>query len=116
MYSGILYYRLRMVDMDGKFSYSPIKWVSFRDDNNQQIQISPNPVTNMAVIRFGAIAEGAYEVSVYNAEGRRLLIRKIDVTRNSSFYFPRESNMTPGVYIYNISGVHQIKTFTILYQ
>ena len=116
MYSGILYYRLRMVDADGKFSYSPVRWLSFRDDNNQQIQISPNPVTNMAVIRFGAVAEGPYEVSVYNPEGRQLLVRKIDVTPNSSFYFPRESNMTPGIYIFNISGGHLLKAFTILYQ
>jgi hypothetical protein len=104
-----------MVDRDGKFSFSPVKYISFTGNNNPFVQVSPNPVTTMTIVRFGAVAAGPYQVSIDNEEGRRLMTRNLDVTPNSSFNFPRPSTMPAGTYIINITGANLKQAFTILY-
>jgi hypothetical protein len=115
-HSEIVYYRLRMVDRDGKFGYSPVRYISFADDQNKLVQVSPNPVTNMAIIRFGPVTEGSYEVTIFNAEGKRMMLRHIDVTKNSIFYFPRSADMSGGIYFIKVAGGNLRQTFSILYQ
>jgi hypothetical protein len=114
MNAGLIYYRLRMVDRDGKFSFSPVKYISFTG-NNPSVQVSPNPVTTMVVVRFGAVVAGPYQVSFYNTEGRRLMKRNIDVSQNSSFNFPRSSTMPPGTYVIVVSGGNIKQAFTVIY-
>ena len=115
LHAGLIYYRLRMVDGDGKFSFSPVKYISFTG-NNPLVQVSPNPVTTVVVVRFGAVTEGIYQVSIYNTEGRRLMNRNIDVSQNSSFNFPRSPTMPPGTYIIVVSGGNLKQAFTIIYR
>lgn len=47
-----VYYRLKMVDNDGTFAYSPIRNVAFDDDNT--LRIFPNPASDVLHIAFGA--------------------------------------------------------------
>jgi hypothetical protein len=48
--SDILYYRLKMIDLDGKFSYSKIVAVSLEKENS--INISPNPTNGKALLNL----------------------------------------------------------------
>jgi hypothetical protein len=114
--SGIIYYRLRMVDQDGKFSFSPVKYISFTDDQTELLSLFPNPVTNMLVIRFGSIIEGNYQVMVYSESGSELQRRQIYVTKNSSFSFRRLSGMMAGTYIVSVTGLQFNKAFTVIYR
>ena len=41
--SNNTFYRLKMIDRDGKFSYSPIQNIKWQDLQNTKIAISPNP-------------------------------------------------------------------------
>lgn len=44
---GVLYYRLKMVDMDGQFDYSMVRLVKLGDANGKlELQAFPNPVVN----------------------------------------------------------------------
>ncbi len=112
--SGTFYYRLRMVDKDSRFSYSPVKFISFSDNN--PIRVFPNPVTNLAVVRFGNQPAGSYDMSIFNAEGRQIETHHMIVTPNSTFYFPRAANMPAGAYIISITGSHTKQAFTLIYQ
>ena len=46
--AGVIYYRLRSVDMDGTFEYSPIRIITISGQNKQtlSVQTYPNPVSN----------------------------------------------------------------------
>ena len=112
--ANTIYYRLRMADIDGKFSYSPVRYISLSGYNNELIQVFPNPATALAIIRFGAVTEGAYQLSVFNAEGKEILVQKIEVTPNSTFYFQR-NNMAAGTYFFKITGKNIKEAFTILF-
>ncbi|MDH7462512.1 T9SS type A sorting domain-containing protein [Chitinophagaceae bacterium 26-R-25] len=48
--NGTNYYRLKMVDIDGRFTYSPLKTVSF-DANALSLQITPNPAQSICYVK-----------------------------------------------------------------
>ncbi len=64
------FYRLRMIDMDGSYSYSAIKAVN----HGAAISIScyPNPVINLVNIRIDDPNFSSYRYSVITADGRTL--------------------------------------------
>lgn len=69
--SGISYYRLKQVDYDGHFSYSPIKHVSKK---SLQPLIYPNPVGNMLTIGFNKFKEGENHMLILkNMQGQLIL-------------------------------------------
>jgi hypothetical protein len=64
---GIVYYRLRMVDADGKFSYSSI--VRVRIDGRSSVTIGPNPTGGLATMVLPASWTGRYECRILSASG-----------------------------------------------
>ncbi len=65
---GINYYRLRMVDKDGKFKYSTTEKVNF--DGILQVRIFPNPAENFINLQN---VSGYKSVTISNMSGRVLL-------------------------------------------
>ncbi len=49
--SGKVYYRLKMVDSDGRFTYSNI--IVLSNQNNTTVTVYPNPVTDKATLQVG---------------------------------------------------------------
>ena len=72
--SGLVYYRLKMVDIDGKFTYSPVRIIRLGDDNNSlTLTAYPNPVTNELRITLPTAWQGKQvNISLYNTTGQRV--------------------------------------------
>jgi hypothetical protein len=66
--SGVRYYRLKMIDMDGSFSYSAIRPVVF--SNDIKWQVNPNPSAGLFNLLVQATADEAVTVKVYDVTGR----------------------------------------------
>jgi hypothetical protein len=64
------FYRLRMIDMDGSYSYSAIKEVSHAAAIS--ITCYPNPVINLVNIRIDDPNISSYRYSVITVDGRTL--------------------------------------------
>ncbi len=63
------YYRLKMMDMDGKFTYSNVIWINFTETTN--ISFYPNPVTQTATLNIGNNANLIRtQAKLTNANGR----------------------------------------------
>jgi hypothetical protein len=79
------YYRLRMVDLDGEFDYSPVRSVSFRSDEDISIRYYPNPAVDFINIDIKAGAavplDAPVSLQVFDATGR-LVVRKHDLFVN----------------------------------
>jgi hypothetical protein len=65
--SGILHYRLRQVDADGKFGFS--QTVRIRMDGRSAVNIGPNPTGGQATLRLPSGWTGLYECRIINASG-----------------------------------------------
>lgn len=93
------YYRLRMVDLDGSYNYSPIRSVS---DPSASFVIFPNPVSDIAQIK-GVDHSTIIKYQVTSLNGKMITesdynpINGIDVT-----------NITPGVYVLTLIDLNGI--------
>ncbi|HMH24424.1 MAG TPA: T9SS type A sorting domain-containing protein [Puia sp.] len=73
---GINYYRIRQSDLDGKFTYSAVVTVLYRNGLTQTI-VAPNPATDQVTLLFARSSEPS-SLNVYNAAGRMVLSGKIE--------------------------------------
>lgn len=64
---GINFYRLKQTDYSGEFAYSDVLSVSFRSTNNQEMVVSPNPISsNLLSVRFSSTREKHYRIINYS--------------------------------------------------
>ena len=91
-------YRLKMVDLDGTFEYSPIRLVRFGSD--QTMRIVPNPATDVLYLQYGAeMAEGDLLVELYDWTGRIVLQKNMVVVPGSSgVLYLNDYRLPAGVY------------------
>ncbi|HYE54339.1 MAG TPA: T9SS type A sorting domain-containing protein [Chitinophagaceae bacterium] len=93
--NGTVYYRIRQVDADGKFSYSKIVWLLFRDGIRQPV-LFPNPATSVVHVYMpqGTTADVA---EVYDAGGR--FIKRISPVTGSSTVSVPVTDLPSGRYV-----------------
>ena len=103
-FNGINYYRLKMVDIDGKYSYSAIASVVFNHGN--QPYIWPNPANTY----FNVIAgdEPLKEISLFDVSGKKIA-EMTNIIGASSVMLPI-GTLSAGIYIV------EIKTNKMVYQ
>ena len=95
--SGFVYYRLQMVDLDGKFAYSKIE--SVRLDGSAVSGIYPNPVTGSSFYLPDGLQSSATLVKLFSALGVEVL--KSKVGSSGKVLLPA---LAPGLYIAEITG------------
>ena len=68
-------YRLRMVDKDGRFDYSPAVTINVQETGNWQL--SPNPATGKVTLSLnGTVEPPLVRFEVYNNQGRQVLVHE----------------------------------------
>jgi hypothetical protein len=94
-----VYYRLRIVDIDGKFEYSNMIRIS-GDANSNNVTVGPNPFKNTVSINNISIND---KVEVVDINGR--IVASTQITQKDGTTRVSLSNSTPsGVYFLKISG------------
>ncbi|MES1224581.1 MAG: T9SS type A sorting domain-containing protein, partial [Bacteroidota bacterium] len=93
----LVYYRLRSVDNDGRFTYSPI--IKLSAQPTTRLTVFPNPVKTMVTIS-GLKQKGA--IRLINAAGQLMLQQKIN-TQSTTLDMSR---LTSGMYllVYEVDG------------
>lgn len=87
-------YRLRQVDTDGTFSYSPIRVVGF-DPDRYSATVYPNPSSGELYFSFDAVQTSGLEL--YDGGGRIILRQPLNpAVPDQRFVFP--ANLTAGTY------------------
>ena len=92
-----VYYRLRQVDLDASFSYSPVRTVAV--SRQPQLALFPNPTPRAATLMG---AEPGAVVTVFDAVGRTVLTATIDGTGTAALALPAGS--TTGVYVVRVGS------------
>jgi hypothetical protein len=96
--TGIHYYRIKIVSMDGKANYSSVVKVS-NESKAAAITVYPNPITgNVIHLQLHNQATGKYQIKLYNAGGQVLLSKGIQHAEGSSSENIKCDNLPKGVY------------------
>jgi len=109
---GVTYYRLKQVDYDGTFEYSPEVEVTIAAPlafNLEQNYPNPfNPSTNIA---YSIPENGNVRLSVYNVVGEEVavLVNETKAAGNYTVEF-NASNLPSGVYLYKLQAANSVQT------
>jgi len=97
------YYRLKMVDDDGSFAYSPIRSVQF--DSGGSVRIFPNPVADVLHIAFGAaMRTDDLLVELLDGSGRVYLRRQMEILPGGAErLMVGEYHLPAGLYLFRAS-------------
>lgn len=106
--AGTNYYRLKQVDFDGAFEYSPVEAVNFGGERTGRAAISayPNPGVNYVMIRqSGGKLEKPWNVEVFDIQGRLIesFIMRDDTYRLDTSEWPT------GVYHIRLNNEERIE-------
>jgi len=71
-FATTLFYRLRQVDTDGTFEYSPVVEVQVKPSAVALLPVAPNPVVGVANLRYELPEATAVRLQVFDLLGRRV--------------------------------------------
>lgn len=92
---GLSYYRLKSVDNDGSFEYSPA--VAVRLDGESTVVIAPNPVQAGGNIRVLSSSTQPLQLTLFNGVGQRVRVVTVSGSANIDL-----TGLAAGVYQYTI--------------
>ncbi len=96
-----IYYKLKQVDIDGKFTYSNVIRLS-TGDNNESFRIYPNPVVNNFTASFNAHQTAQATMLIRNMNGQTLYRKTIDVISGNNAVSVNVPQLITGMYFVSI--------------
>ncbi|MBE2279335.1 MAG: T9SS type A sorting domain-containing protein [Ignavibacteriaceae bacterium] len=106
-FTGAVEYRLKQIDFDGTFEYSPVVSVEvdFRPTEYALYQNYPNPFNPSTVIKYALPFESKVKLTVYNITGEviKVLVDEVQAVGFQSVDF-QANQLSSGLYIYVIEA------------
>jgi len=99
-YMGVSYYRLKMIDRDGSFSYSNIVAIAIKLDDS--IAVFPVPAQESLSIVYDSSNTGTVTINVVDAIGQMLVSRREGVTQGFNNFQLDISQLPVGSYFVNV--------------
>jgi len=101
---GITYYRLKMIDADGKISYSNV--VAIINDKAGLLitSLAPNPVQSQATLSITNAATGPVQFAIYDLRGRVVQQWQANTGEGSTTFILQLGGLRAGVYHLLASG------------
>ncbi|HEY8898189.1 MAG TPA: T9SS type A sorting domain-containing protein [Niastella sp.] len=102
--SGLVYYRLKTVDLDGKYTQSVVRIIRLGNENTaRSITVYPNPVvSDLRITLTSSWQDKAVNIQVINANGQSVL--QVTGARSGQTESVNVSSLTPGMYIVKVTN------------
>ena len=113
----LIYYRLRIVDINGNTTFSKIVAVSANLSNSPTFAVAPNPVKDQAQLVFTSNADANLDIRIYSASGRLVHSVSSSIFKGSSLVTIPEAQTWPrGIYVVraNIGGEMLTQKMTLV--
>jgi hypothetical protein len=108
------YYRLKVVNSDGKFSYSNV--VTLKNEAAEwKVIVSPNPATNIFNLTISSPSQENATIIITDINGRQMMKKKISIAAGkNSFPFNESANFGEATYFISIFSSHGIETIKVV--
>lgn len=100
------YFRLKIVDIDGKYEYSRVLLIKPSAQNNIALKAMPNPFAQQLYLQYHSTAAGRVNVRVMDAGGMLVYQRQLAVITGENVLAIKEANTWPSGY-YFVQVVHE---------
>lgn len=99
----VVYYRLKQIGLDGKFTYSVLKMVRLSETSKAFVQVYPNPYMEKLNVNFVSNESGKAEVRMINTKGQVVLNNQSEITNGiNNIQLSDLSSQVPGLYIIDV--------------
>jgi len=111
----VIFYRLKQVDMDGKFSYSNIVKVEFNSKDERVVAAIPNPFTDKLSVSFNTAEVEPVTIKIINMNGQVVFERLINTAIGvNSISLDEAADLSEGVYFVNLIFRNEVSTTKVL--
>ena len=104
--TGTVFYRLKMVDKDGLFTYSNVKSIKFSELKAGLINIFPNPAVNKINISVNAEVQENITLLITNMYGQKIIQKTILINQGINNIEQDVRNLTQASYIVSIKNIN----------
>lgn len=104
--TGIWYYRIKIINVDGSFKYSNIVTVNL-NNKGEQLTVYPNPVKgNHLNIQINNLKAGNYTAEIYTLGGQLVISKSIKQSGNgnASFVVDFQNKLSAGNYTFIVKN------------
>lgn len=108
--TGVIYYRLRMVDLDHSFSYSPIQRIrAGENESHGRMLLYPNPVTSTVTVSIPiSWQHKPVTIEIFSISGgKMLMLQRENATQTQVIELP---SLRKGMYLLRISCMGEMKS------
>lgn len=96
-YNQDYYYRLKMIDTDGSYEYSPIRTASIQGDRDDVI-VYPNPVRNIVHVDYTSSSSKTIDIQIINISGQIVSQRNVDIEKGGQIINLDIMSIPEGIY------------------
>jgi len=111
---GTTYYRLKMVDHDGKYQYSHVE-TTHSDCETQLVKVYPTLTKGVVYIDLPSGYEQA-QIEVYNVLGQPLQLPHAGKVKRSGMHSIQLHGLSQGEYLLKVTNDNEVQTFKVIYQ
>jgi len=104
------YYRLKIIDNNGKFYYSKIVSI-YKKNTITDLGIFTNSTSNLLVLQAKGMLKNSLNISLLNQNGR--VIKQEKFLQGSTICYMETNNISSGIYFVAVSDGASIKTFKV---
>lgn len=112
--NGIVYYRVKEIDRDGRFVYTDIKNVRFGGSREFGATIFPNPVKDLATVNIDLVQPANINIIITDATGKELQRVNMDGTQGGNTRQVNVRSLPSGTYLMKISAGAENKVLSFV--
>jgi alpha-tubulin suppressor-like RCC1 family protein len=113
--ASVVYYRLKMIDMDGSFTYSVIIPLNIKS-RSAAARMYPNPVHDVANVTISALKNESIRYSIIDPYGRVIFVNKMNVTTGNNTMNIDTRTLAAGAYTLRMRGTETNKELKFVKQ
>jgi hypothetical protein len=111
--SGIIYYRIKQMDINGEFVYSNIQNVRLTEKGTL-ISAFPNPATEFTTVKIDVLEAADATISLINADGKQLQTSTLKAAKGLNLKKIDMNNLPKGDYLLKVTLGTDVQTIKVV--
>ena len=112
-----LFYRLKMIDQDGRFSYSSVIRIKLTGQlNNRIISIAPNPFINGLTIQMQSTGNQNIQLQLLDMSGKLLKENRYPILPGTNQLYLQAGDLPKGMYLLKLISTEKVFTERVVKQ
>jgi hypothetical protein len=111
--SGVIYFRVKQIDVDGRFVYTPIKSVRL-DTKGLIVGVYPNPIKSQANVTFDLAENMDVLITINDASGKQVFVSQVQAFKGGNINRVDMGKYAVGTYMLKVQAGTEVKSMPIV--